>query len=168
MWNMNFREKLVVQTVICMMIFAGVRSIGAVDIKGIREAKAFIGEHFQRNYTPDDIKTAGSQLLKEASNLHTTVTSAVLKANEPANEMVLGKTDRNGIQMVYAINSGTVTAAGIDKANGKFIKIENNDIEEIYGNLNEISVLTGEKVRKGDIIGTFDSNSNKEFIYQKN
>ena len=165
---MKFREKLVVQTVICMMIFAGIRGIGAVDIKGIREAKAFIGEHFQRNYTSDDIKTAGSQLLKEASNLHTTVTSAVLKANEPGKDNVLGKADRNGIQMVYAINSGNVTAAGIDEEKGTFIKIENNDTEEIYGNLNEISVLTGEKVWKGDIIGTFDSNSNKEFIYQKN
>ena len=81
---------------------------------------------------------------------------------------MLGKADRNGIQMVYAINSGNVTAAGIDEEKGTFIKIENNDAEEIYGNLNEISVLTGEKVWKGDIIGTFDSNSNKEFIYQKN
>ena len=165
---MKFSEKIITQAVICMMIFAGVRSIGAVDIKVIREAKAFIGEHFQRNYTPDDIKTAGSQLLKEASNLHTTVTSAVLKANEPVKDMALGKADRNGIQMVYAINSGNVTAAGIDEEKGTFIKIEKNDTEEVYGNLKEISVLTGEKVGKGDIIGTFDSRLNKEFIYQKN
>ena len=90
------------------------------------QTPAFIGEHFQRNYTPDDIKTAGSQLLKEASNLHTTVTSAVLKANEPVKDMALGKADRNGIQMVYAINSGNVTAAGIDEEKGTFIKIEKN------------------------------------------
>ena len=50
----------------------------------------------------------------------------------------------------------------------KQIKIEKNDTEEVYGNLKEISVLTGEKVGKGDIIGTFDSRLNKEFIYQKN
>lgn len=166
---MNFREKLIVQTVICMMIFAGVRSIGAIDIKGIREAKSFIGEHFQRNYTTEDIKTAGSQLIENVESLHASVTSAVLMANESGKEEILGKKDGKGIQMVYAINGGNVTASGIDPELGTFVKIKGGKTqEEIYGNLCEISVLTGDKVRKGDIIGTFDSNSKKEFIYQKN
>lgn len=165
---MNFREKLIVQTVICIMIFAGVRSIGTIDIKGLRAAKAFIGEHFQRNYTTEDIKTAGSQLIDDVESLHASVTSAVLMANESGKEEILGKKDVNGIQMVYAINSGNVTAAGIDPKLGTFVKIKGEKTqEEVYGNLCEISALTGDKVRKGDIIGTFDSNYKKEFIYQK-
>ena len=69
--------------------------------------------------------------------------------------------------MVYALNSGNVTAAGLDKEIGKFIKIKTDKALETYGNFCEINVLTGDKVRKGDIIGTFDSSGKNEFIYQK-
>ena len=69
--------------------------------------------------------------------------------------------------MVYAVNNGNVTAAGIDKEIGKFIKIKTDKGIETYGNFCEITVLTGDKVRKGEIIGTFDSSGKYEFIYQK-
>ena len=165
---MRFKEKIIMQILICLIIFAGVRTIGMLDVKPIKEAKAYIGEHFQQNYTAKDIKNAGSKLLKEAETLHITVTSAVVKANQvEGEEKTLGKADKNGVQMVYALNSGNVTAAGLDKEIGKFIKIKTDKALETYGNFCEINVLTGDKVRKGDIIGTFDSRGKDEFIYQK-
>ena len=165
---MRFKEKFLIQVVICLVIFAGIRCAGMLDVKPVKEVKAFIGEHFQQNYTTKDIKNAGSQLLREAETLHTTVTSAVVKANQLGeDDKTLGKADQNGIQMVYAVNSGNVTAAGIDKKMGKFIKIKTDKDIETYGNFCEITVLTGDKVRRGDIIGTFDSSGKDEFIYQK-
>lgn len=164
---MNFREKLVVQIVICMMIFAGIRSVGMLDIKGVREVKAFIGEHYRHNYTTEEIKVASSHLIKEAGTLHTAFTSAVIKANQPEDDgEILGKADKEGIQMVYAIRGGTVTGSGIDKELGTFIKIKTDSGIETYGNLCEISAVTGDKVRKGDIVGAFDKSLKKEFIYQ--
>lgn len=167
---MRFRERLLKQLIICIIILAGVRSVEMVNMEPVKEMKAFISEHFQRNYTAEDIKNAGSHLLKEAETIHTSVTSAVVKANQPVRgEKTLGKADKNGIQMVYAVNSGTVAAAGMSKELGKYIKIEtetDNGIET-YGNFYEMTVLTGDKVRKGDIIGTFDSSGKHEFIYQK-
>ena len=165
---MRFKEKFLIQVVICLVIFAGIRCAGMLDVKPVKEAKAFIGEHFQQNYTTKDIKNAGSQLLREAETLHTTVTSAVVKANQLGeDDKTLGKADQNGIQMVYAVNNGNVMAAGIDKEIGKFIKIKTDKGIETYGNFCEITVLTGDRVRKGDIIGTFDSSGKHEFIYQK-
>ena len=174
--NMNYKEKLIVQVVICMMIFAGVRAVSAMDIKGMRQVKAFVGEHFQKNYTAEDIKTAGSRLVNEAGELRTDITSVVLKANKAGEvKEPLGKADKDGLQMVYSVNGGTVTAAGIDKVLGKFLKIETDNGMETYGNFCEITAITGDKIRKGDIIGTFEgsvkgseSGSGKsEFIYQK-
>ena len=165
---MRFKEKFLIQVVICLVIFAGIRCAGMLDVKPVKEVKAFIGEHFQQNYTTKDIKNASSQVLREAETLHTTVTSAVVKANQLGeDDKTLGKADQNGIQMVYAVNNGNVTAAGIDKEIGKFIKIKTDKGIETYGNFCEITVLTGDRVRKGDIIGTFDSSGKHEFIYQK-
>lgn len=165
---MRFKEKFLIQVVICLVIFAGIRCAGMLDVKPVKEVKAFIGEHFQQNYTTKDIKNAGSQVLREAETLHTTVTSAVVKANQLGeDDKTLGKADQNGIQMVYAVNNGNVMAAGIDKEIGKFIKIKTDKGIETYGNFCEITVLTGDRVRKGDIIGTFDSSGKNEFIYQK-
>lgn len=165
---MRFKEKFLIQVVICLVIFAGIRCAGMLDVKPVKEVKAFIGEHFQQNYTTKDIKNAGSQVLREAETLHTTVTSAVVKANQLGeDDKTLGKADQNGIQMVYAVNNGNVMAAGIDKEIGKFIKIKTDKGIETYGNFCEITVLTGDKVRKGDIIGTFDSSGKHEYIYQK-
>lgn len=165
---MRFKEKFLIQVVICLVIFAGIRCAGMLDVKPVKEVKAFIGEHFQQNYTTKDIKNAGSQVLREAETLHTTVTSAVVKANQLGeDDKTLGKADQNGIQMVYAVNNGNVMAAGIDKEIGKFIKIKTDKGIETYGNFCEITVLTGDRVRKGDIIGTFDSSGKHEFIYQK-
>ena len=140
------------------------------------QVKAFVGEHFQKNYTAEDIKTAGSRLVNEAGELRTDITSVVLKANKAGEvKEPLGKADKDGLQMVYAVNGGTVTAAGIDKVLGKFLKIETDNGMETYGNFCEITAITGDKIRKGDIIGTFEgsvkgseSGSGKsEFIYQK-
>ncbi len=165
---MRFKEKFLIQVVICLVIFAGIRCAGMLDVKPVKEVKAFIGEHFQQNYTTKDIKNVGSQVLREAETLHTTVTSAVVKANQLGeDDKTLGKADQNGIQMVYAVNNGNVMAAGIDKEIGKFIKIKTDKGIETYGNFCEITVLTGDRVRKGDIIGTFDSSGKDEFIYQK-
>ena len=43
---MRFKEKILMQILICLIIFAGVRTIGMLDVKPIKEAKAYIGDHF--------------------------------------------------------------------------------------------------------------------------
>ena len=165
---MNYREKLVAQIVICMVIFAGIRTIGMLDIKGVREVKAFVGEHFQKNYTAEDIKTAGSRLIEEAGDIHSDITSVVLKANKVGEfGEPMGKADEDGIQVIYAAAAGEVTSVGINKDMGMYVKVNHNDKVTTYGNLCQLTVVTGDKVKKGQIIGSFDNKTEAEFLYSQ-
>ena len=151
---MNYREKLVAQIVICMVIFAGIRTIGMLDIKGVREVKAFVGEHFQKNYTAEDINSD--------------ITSVVLKANKVGEfGEPMGKADEDGIQVIYAAAAGEVTSVGINKDMGMYVKINHNDKVTTYGNLCQLTVVTGDKVKKGQIIGSFDNKTEAEFLYSQ-
>ena len=91
----------------------------------------------------------------------------MVKANQLTEENPLGKADKNGLQVVYAAEKGTVTEAGIDKEIGSFIKIKSSDSIYTYGNLSELSAVTGDKVKKGDVIGEFNSKEGAEFYYQR-
>lgn len=44
--------------------------------------------------------------------------------------------------------------------------MQHEDKVSVYGNLYTLTTITGEQVKKGDIIGTFDSKAGKEFYYQ--
>ena len=46
------------------------------------------------------------------------------------------------------------------------VKIKHEDKFSVYGNLYTLTVVAGDKVKKGDIIGTFDSKGEEEFYYQ--
>lgn len=165
---MNYREKLVMQTVICLMIFAGVRSASMIDIEVFNKAEKIVEEQFLKNYTADEISITMSEILDKATNIHKTVTAAVLKANEEnISSQSLGKKDENGLQIAYAVSGGKVINAGISEAEGLYIAVKSDNYIFTYGNLNEISAVPGERIMKGDIIGTFDSKGKKEFLYTK-
>ena len=91
----------------------------------------------------------------------------MVKANQFTEGEPLGKADKKGLQVVYAAEKGIVPEAGIDSKIGSFIKIKSSDTIYIYGNLEKISAVTGDKVKKGDVIGEFNSNGEEEFYYQK-
>ena len=164
---MKLRDKIVTQAVICMMIFAVIKTVGLIDAEPINKVKSAVSSYYQKNYTLEDIKDVGSKAVKEAKDINTAVTAAVVKANQLTEENPLGKADKNGLQVVYAAEKGTVTQAGIDKEIGSFIKIKSSDSIYTYGNLSELSAVTGDKVKKGDVIGEFNSKEGAEFYYQR-
>ena len=164
---MNKWNKLITQTVICMMLFAVIKTIGVIDTESITKVKTAVENQFQKNYTLEDIKDAGSKAVNEVKEINPAVTAAVVKANQFTEGEPLGKADKKGLQVVYAAEKGIVTEAGIDSKIGSFIKIKSSDTIYIYGNLEKISAVTGDKVKKGDVIGEFNSNGEEEFYYQK-
>ncbi len=59
---------------------------------------------------------------------------------------------------IYATSDGEVVESGYDPDYGKLIRIKHsNDYETRYGHLYSFSVLPGDKVRKGQIIGMMGS-----------
>ena len=58
-----------------------------------------------------------------------------------------------------------VLSSGRDAKLGLYVKIKHEDAISVYGNLSDISVFESERVQRGEIIGSFDTNSGKEFYY---
>lgn len=163
---MNFREKFVAQTIICLMIFSLVKSAGMIDARFIKDIRTWAETLLEVHYTAEDIKQAASELITEAGNAHEAVTAAVIAANNNGQySKILGEADPDGIQIVYAPSGGRIISAGIDDELGMYVKISHDEKISVCGNMSRISVLTGERVGKGDIIGTFDNTSGKDFYY---
>ena len=96
-----------------------------------------------------------------------TVTNKVLSTKEeskygqPIDEAAEGDSTS-----VYAVGGGTVSAVGENDEIGRFIKITHGDeAESVYGNCTKVFVSELERVKKGQIIATFNKEGNKDFYY---
>lgn len=163
---MNFREKVFTQIVVCCMIFTTVKAGGILNIEKLKPLKEAAKESFGHHYTAEEVKAAGSELLERAKTVPTMITTAVESANElgefgqPIDEDTNIKT-----RCVYATNGGEVISSGISKDLGCFVRIRHADSISTYGNLTTVKAVQGDKVKKGDIIGTYEKQSEKNFYY---
>ena len=163
----RYQDKLLIQAVICLAIFALVRVSAMIGGDTVTKIKDSIREQAQKNYTREEIKEVGDQLTSKIVNAPSALVSVITQANEagefgaPVNE-----DDKDDIKTVHAAGSGEVTYAGIDRELGMCVKIKHEDKFSVYGNLYTLTVVAGDKVKKGDIIGTFDSKGEEEFYYQ--
>ena len=94
------------------------------------------------------------------------VSEAVLEANEKVQYgKPLDENEDTSIHPVYAVAGGKVLRAGIRDDIGMYVKVEHPDKISTYGQLSNAAVITGERVKKGDMIGSYDSSGEKEFYY---
>ncbi len=67
---------------------------------------------------------------------------------------------------VYAVAGGEVTSVGENEEIGKYIKITHGEKgESLYGNLSTTGVTVPSRVKKGQIIGTYEKSDEKQFYY---
>lgn len=92
--------------------------------------------------------------------------STIIQANQLGEygQPIDEDTDKK-VRCVYATNAGMVITSGISKELGSFVKIQHDTKISTYGSLTEVKVVQGDKVKKGDIIGTYESGSSKKFYY---
>lgn len=163
---MKYREKIFLQVIICCMIFTVVKAGSILNIKELSGFKTSVKEQFEKDYSIEEVKEAGSALLEKAKDTPAAIASSVISANklgeygQPIDEDTSMK-----VRCVYATNAGKVIASGISKELGGFVKILHDTKVSTYGHLSEIKVVQGDKVKKGDIIGTYESRTNKKFFY---
>ena len=164
---MNYRDKFLVQMMICFVIFAAARGVAMIDNDKISEIKDTVKGYIEKNYSIDEIKETGADLVDKIVSAPAVLTGAIIQANE-INEFgaPIDEKDTDEIQAVHAVSGGRVVYSGIDKEIGLCIKIQHEDKMSTYGNLDSISSVTGERVKKGEIVGTFDKNKEEEFYYQ--
>lgn len=163
----NYQDKLIIQVVVCLAIFALVRGSAMVGGETVTKIKDAIREQAQRNYTVEDIKKAGDEIAGKIVNAPAALVSVITDANE-AGEFAppINEEENDEMQAVHAVSDGVVAYAGIDKELGMCVKITHKDKTSTYGNLYTLTVITGDKVKKGDIIASIDRKNGKELFYQ--
>ncbi len=165
---MKYKEKLLIQTVACMTMMALLQGTPLARTEKLSSIKNDFYTQINKHYSVDDIKKAGNDVIIDVINMPESLNSVILAANETSyyDSFPLDKTQKKDIKDVRATIGGEVIFAGIDKELGVCIKIKHFDKISTYGNLNTIFVIPGDRIIKSEVIGTYDSKSDKELYYQ--
>lgn len=163
---MKYKEKIFLQVIICCMIFTLAKAGSIIDIQGLEGVKTTVKDRFEKNYQVDEVKAACAKLFEKAKETPAVIANAIMQANELGEYGQPIDEDSNlKERCVYAVSAGEVVASGISQELGSFVKILHDTKISTYGNLAEIKAVQGDKVRKGDIIGIYKSDSDKKFYY---
>ena len=112
----RYQDKLLIQAVICLAIFALVRVSAMIGGDTVTKIKDSIREQAQKNYSIEEIKEAGDQLTSKIVNAPSALVSVITQADEagefgaPVNE-----DDKDDIKTVHAAGSGKSETQRRDK-----------------------------------------------------
>lgn len=164
------KEKLIKQAVMVLLFALAMVIADHSHIGALERGAEVIQSQMAAEYTWSDVKKAGQKTAAAALTLPDKVNETVHMVTgkpmrgEPIDEKRHGKKSS-----VYAVDSGQVVAAGEDETIGKYVRISHGkEGESLYGNLEEILVKVPAKVKRGQIIGTYNNSSKKEFYYSFN
>ena len=163
-------KKIIIQSVICFFIavsFFAAEHTGSITLSSVA---AFLRERMNREYSiselsalPETVRETVAAIPFSLSDVQETFGTGV-QYGEPIDEKPLTET-----AMVYAVAGGTVSEVGSNEDIGNYIVISHgNEARSIYGNLSNIKVEEKERVKKGEIIGGYDKNAEKDFYYALN
>ena len=65
---MNYRDKFLVQIMVCLAIFVGLRGIAIIDDEGFSEIKSTLNRYISKNYSLEEIKENGAELLDKITS----------------------------------------------------------------------------------------------------
>ena len=163
---MKFQDKFISQVILCLTFITLLRGTGIVNVGAVAEFKERIQTEVERNYSFEDIVSAGTKLTDFIIETPDAISAAITVANEISqNGQPIDKDEKNPIKSVHSIAGGKVIYAGIDKQLGLCVRIKHEEKISTYGNLYTLTVVPGERVKRSDIIGTYNSEKDKEFYY---
>ncbi len=151
---MDYKEKLITQTVLCCMLLVSAKGLGILPGERAEAMRTAAMRQIEKNYTADDWKQFGEKLRQTAKEVPAVVTGVVLQANQDANA-----------EPVYAAADGTVLRSGIDPQHGMMVEIRHKNRVSTTGNLSSICIVEKETVKKGDLIGYYDPSCGKDLYY---
>lgn len=160
------RKILMIQTAACLLIFAVVQSGIHAEEGKLGEFLSRIAEAVNENYTLAELLELG-ETVEEAMVMAPGLIGDTLMS---ASQLGIYGTpmDENSddvIKNVYASSGGKVVKSGVSTSLGIYVMIEHPGKISTYGHLSNIRVVTGERVTKGDLIGTYDSTQDADFYY---
>lgn len=148
------------QVIISIIIVLFVIVVKKMDIAVVNKGMETVKETLSENYTMEkavSVVSMGAEKLK-------TMPKAFVYA-PPLDE----KTDKNENEVqVHAIGGGTISEIGFsEKFGGNYIKIlHDEDMESIYGGLENAYVESLDKVKKGQMIGSLLKEEKKDFYFE--
>ena len=164
------QNRWVWQTIVCLAVYAAVHSgMGALTIEKyerIGELVMKITEAVQENYTLAELLELWDDASATVASIPVSVREAVISANQ---ETLYGAPiDAPGdseSRQVYASAGGRVLKSGLQDGLGLYVMVEHQDKISTYGHLSSIRVVEGERIQKGEILGSYDNDSEYDFYY---
>ena len=184
-------KRVLIQSAVCLTLLAAVTGLNPAvenpaesnsdiikfeDKFGVFLDKA--AEAVRENYTLAELLQIGERVSETIASAPEKVSEAVVAVNEkglygePLDEGTEAKDISEPIeQPVYASAGGRVTRCGMDKRLGLYVVIEHPDSAygkgkiSTYGQMSDIRVVSGDRIRKGDLIGSFEAGGEKAFYY---
>lgn len=164
------KEKLVKQTVMGILLALALLLADHSQIPVLEKGAQQICTQMAVEYTWDDVKKVAGRAAEKVKEFPQKAEKTVrMVTGKPAlGEPIDGR--RTGrYSSVYAVSSGQVVAAGEDETIGNYVRISHGkEGESLYGNLEKILVKAPAKVKRGQIIGTYDNTDQKDFYYSFN
>lgn len=161
------RKRLARQIFACILVIAAFVISGNSGVKVLQDGTYALLGYMMQDNTADDIRECAEKGMTFVSELPAKagkdVETMVRKDrySEPVDEKNNGRNTA-----VHAVGAGQVTAVGDSEEIGKYIKITHEgDGESLYGNLSSTLVKVPENVKKGQIIGVYNADSDKKFYY---
>ncbi len=160
-------EKLAKQAVMTLLIALALVISKNSHIAVLENGAETVLNYMETSYTVEDVKDAAVKSKDMAASVTARVEetiSAVAGKNrygEPIDEEFEGDTTS-----VYAVGGGEVASVGENEEIGKYVRIiHGNSAESLYGNLKSVEVAVPAKVKKGQIIGVYQRDEDREFYY---
>lgn len=164
------QNRWVWQSIVCLAVFAAVHSgMGALTIEKyerIGELVKKITEAVQENYTLAELLELWDDASATVASIPVSVREAVISANQDT--LYGAPIDAPGdseSRQVYASAGGRVLKSGLQDGLGLYVMVEHQDKISTYGHLSSIRVVEGERIQKGEILGSYDNDSEYDFYY---
>lgn len=164
------QNRWVWQSIVCLAVFAAVHSgMGALTIEKyerIGELVKKITEAVQENYTLAELLELWDDASATVASIPVSVREAVISANQDT--LYGAPIDAAGDsenRQVYASAGGRVLKSGLQDGLGLYVMVEHQDKISTYGHLSSIRVVEGERIQKGEILGSYDNDSEYDFYY---
>lgn len=171
------KSRRIIQLIVCFMLLASVQS-GMADEAAAKSEKLGnlidkIEEAINKNYTLADLLNLGEMAAETAADMPSLISDTVITANEqtlyaaPLDKDFDGSESdgHSSLKPVYAASGGRVLKSGKQEGLGMYVMVEHLSKISTYGHLSSIRVVEGERIHKGEMIGSYDISSEKEFYY---
>ena len=160
------RKILMIQTAACLLIFAVVQSgIHAKEGK-LGDFLSRIAEAVNENYTLAELLELGETAEEAMVMAPGLIGDTLMAASELGTYGTpMDENSDEAIKNVYASAGGKVVKSGVSSSLGLYVMIEHPGKISTYGHLSNIRVVSGERVTKGNLIGTYDSTQDADFYY---